>query len=430
MSTENLAKGYFSLLLASIFLPGFGTIDSMAVKFLAFSVINFLTIILIPFSFKKEMIRYPIKNWLFVSYSLFLFFSAISMVKSINIVASLVRLNQILTFLVCLYLIIVFVHSRSIKINFILKLVSISLVLDISASMYQYYQIVGSGFNFSFSFSDSVRGLTANKNILAASILMRLPLMVYLATRLKNKYFYIFTFLISIISFYDIYLLSARAVYLTLIISVLAILVFSVDKYLKSKEGFFKSNRHILLLFFIPIIISIFAFQYSIDSSDNVSISNRIQTVTSNSDDQSITERIRFYTSAFNYIIKNPILGSGVGNWKIVSINLDKENLKSYIIPYNAHNDFLEVFAESGIFAFIAFTMFYVMLFKLYYVSFKSKNYSNEKYNIACLLLVPGVTYFIDLNLNFPSIRPLMIYCLLMYISILILTSYKNEIES
>ena len=42
-----------------------------------------------------------------------------------------------------------------------------------------------------------------------------------------------------------------------------------------------------------------------------------------------------------------------IGNWKIISIKYDSENIQNYIIPYNAHNDFLEAFAETGIFGFI-----------------------------------------------------------------------------
>ena len=43
--------------------------------------------------------------------------------------------------------------------------------------------------------------------------------------------------------------------------------------------------------------------------------------------------------------LNNPFLG-GIGNWKIISLKYDAENIKNYIIPYNAHNDVLEAFLQ------------------------------------------------------------------------------------
>ena len=47
--------------------------------------------------------------------------------------------------------------------------------------------------------------------------------------------------------------------------------------------------------------------------------------------------------------MKNPIFGSGLGNWKIASIGEGKEHISGYTVPYHAHNDFIHVFTETGI---------------------------------------------------------------------------------
>ena len=43
------------------------------------------------------------------------------------------------------------------------------------------------------------------------------------------------------------------------------------------------------------------------------------------------------------------ILKIGIGNWKIETIRYDAKNLVGYRVPNHAHNDFLQVAAESGL---------------------------------------------------------------------------------
>ena len=83
-------------------------------------------------------------------------------------------------------------------------------------------------------------------------------------------------------------------------------------------------------------------------------LDNRVTSIINNQDDRSASERIRFYSGAIKYISSNPILGCGIGNWRIMSIKYDAENMFSYIVPYFAHNDFIEIFAETGILGFFS----------------------------------------------------------------------------
>ena len=48
-----------------------------------------------------------------------------------------------------------------------------------------------------------------------------------------------------------------------------------------------------------------------------------------------------------------------------MSIKYDAENMFSYIVPYFAHNDFIEIFAETGILGFFSYLMFFLFIFKL-----------------------------------------------------------------
>ena len=38
--------------------------------------------------------------------------------------------------------------------------------------------------------------------------------------------------------------------------------------------------------------------------------------------------------------------GTGLGNWKIKSIDYDSKDIVGYIVPYHAHSDFIQLGAE------------------------------------------------------------------------------------
>ena len=99
--------------------------------------------------------------------------------------------------------------------------------------------------------------------------------------------------------------------------------------------------------------------------------------------------------------------------------------LKNYIIPYNAHNDFLEAFAETGLVGGFFFLLFFLLTPYYLYRIFqnKSSNRPNEIY--FAILTLPFLVYFVDLNLNFPSSRPSNQIIFLFYLTIVLITHSK-----
>ena len=60
-----------------------------------------------------------------------------------------------------------------------------------------------------------------------------------------------------------------------------------------------------------------------------------------------------------NHLTKYPIIGTGIGTWKIYSTEYISKDKATYEAPYHAHNDFLQIFAETGILG----GFFYLMVF-------------------------------------------------------------------
>ena len=83
------------------------------------------------------------------------------------------------------------------------------------------------------------------------------------------------------------------------------------------------------------------------------------------------------------HILNNPIVGSGLGNWKLVSILYDKEFINGYVVPYHMHNDFIQIGTELGIPGFFMYLgLFGVLLFYIVYIA-KSKLPENTKFFVA-----------------------------------------------
>ena len=156
-----------------------------------------------------------------------------------------------------------------------------------------------------------------------------------------------------------------------------------------------------------------------------VFIENRISTISTN--DTSTSTRLRYYEKGLNYFTENPIFGAGIGNFQLVSIKLDSQNIESYIVPYVAHNDFIELLTEIGFFGTFIYLIFIISPFLfLLKVFLNSKDHIVQ--NVSIILTLPFIIYFVDSNLNFPQYRPVMQVSLLIYLTA-IYFFYKKEIS-
>jgi len=129
------------------------------------------------------------------------------------------------------------------------------------------------------------------------------------------------------------------------------------------------------------------------------------------------------------HFTSNPIFGTGLGNWKLKSIDYDSKDIEGYVVPYHAHSDFIQLGAELGIIGFLLYLG--IFLWAVYYVFVfiaHSKSSLEEKTFMFLLLVALGV-YSIDANLNFPIARPqvLVVWAAVMA---LILTYYQKYKEA
>lgn len=417
---------YLTLLAISIYSPRFEVLDKMAIQYFLISISNTLALIFFPLYFKSNLLLKQYRHPLFLFMMGYLTMSILSMIKSINIIESIVEIGQIITFIITLYLLLILVYERLIKINHLLVLMTITLLIDIFLSLSAYLPFVTNDLLYSFDDNWRLVGQYGNRNILATTIAFRIPFVILLALRLGKGFWYFIFSLINIIALFNISLLSSRATYLAIILSLIFICVIILYRIIKLRELKLSLKSPIIILYILPCIIAYFMSTQAINPEAGENVVSRISTITTQNDTSKNT-RLRYYSQSIDHISKNPFLGAGIGNWKILSIKYDSENIQNYIIPYNAHNDILEATAETGIIGGLSFLMFFLFIFYYLFKYVKSTVLLQDKFIYGIVLFLPFICYFIDLNLNFPSSRPANQFFLLIYICTIICS--KQELN-
>ena len=149
--------------------------------------------------------------------------------------------------------------------------------------------------------------------------------------------------------------------------------------------------------------MSIFSFNIINEKNAYNVLTDRFSNVTNPTVDESVNERLNFYTTAVKSLADNPLLGIGIGNWKIKSIDLSKDVIISYRVPFFVHNDFLQFFAEIGILGGLCF-MFYILY--PFYISFL-RSLKSRSFNVEFMIFLIFLIYVVDSMLNFPIERPM-----------------------
>ena len=384
------------LYLVTPYVVNIKTVDIVGPQWLYLSLINILSFSFLVF--KGELTKFKLHKEILYFFFFFIF-SALSIFKAYNIEAALVTLNEYFIITMSLFGFYLLVKSPNTNISFEIIL-TILIFLDTTYStILSVKDIINETFQYR---SLNYAGFGANGNITSFAILYKIPFIFYFFLKTKNLSLKIVHLYIIISATFLIVIFGSRAAILSYF---LILLITSIKSIFSNK---IKSFTPILLV----TLLTFFLTSSSLQSADSF---DRISTLQTFENDTSISARLRYYSQAIQSFTENPFFGIGIGNWKIESIKLDKENLIDYIIPYHAHNDFLQILAESGIFAFIFYALFFTsfafFLFKRVKVDFY--------FFAACSLII----YIIDSSFNFPIARPIS------FIFLIVLISYSLNIN-
>lgn len=405
-----------------IFVPSFRALDIIASQGLYLNVVNFCSsfyLLYKVFIKKHKPIETKSSKNHFIFYSLFLFliWSLITSSWSINKSEAYRTLSEIFT--VVLAFINVYYHSKFIKsnrIHFILMTLLFMQVIEVLALLYNFIPDILSG-----DFKPAARsytGLTGNKNIASFSLLIKLPVLIYFI-RLKE---YKYRILTSTISFFTLFFTAYIIFFVTLtrgaqfafILLVVFYIFYLVYSFLNHSKEFISIKNFRQLGFLIPIIASFLIGNLFLN--DVVNVNQNISGAFSSSD-SSTNERIRFYNYAIEIISDNFFTGTGIGSYELESIEKDRLEMRSYVVPYHTHNDFLEIFAETGFFGFFFLYAPLLIFFGVLFISIFKKNNTKNPFLLVVVFLMLSM-YIADALINFPIARVIqninLIFCLIL----------------
>ncbi len=394
------------------FVPVFQSIDVIGPQWLALTILNIFTTIFIFVrrTNYSNIIKGILNSYTSIVYFFLLIWALLSYFYAVNSIEVLVNAARIINTVIAFINLAIllcgnkenFKHSFYI-ITFILFFQSISILK-------QFYDGFTDGVNFD-GLVYGLKGNAGNKNIMAAILAIKIPFALYTVYEGK-RVLKIVGSISMLVAIFAIFIINARTAYLSIFGAAFLYLIFLIINVLSQP----KSRKSLLisaLFILIPLVIAFFLAQVIVsnarETSGNVfgtygTVTERMKTIYDEATNASGNTRIGFWGHAVDYIKHHPLFGGGLGNWKLASIPYVKELTNDLIVPYHAHNDFLEITADLGLPGGILFLSLFILM--IYYTC---KIWRVQRGNIeyvAIFSLIGLSVYFFDAFLNFPAERP------------------------
>ncbi|MEK7199313.1 MAG: O-antigen ligase family protein, partial [Bacteroidota bacterium] len=165
----------------------------------------------------------------------------------------------------------------------------------------------------------SLKGTTGNKNIFAASTVVKIPFVIYCIYTFK-LWGRILNIVILVLASLTIFIVNARASFLSIIFITLLYIVYCILGYLKDKKV--DQTLYRISYVIIPILAAAFISQIVLTNVKNLqeakggygTVTDRLASAASfNAEDNQV--RIRLWTHALDYTRHHPLMGCGYGNW-------------------------------------------------------------------------------------------------------------------
>ena len=401
LDTSNFVPSLFILTFLLVgFIPNLQAVDKIAPQWLFLSFVNLLcgAYLFYKRSSYTERFQVVLTNFMSLFYTGFVAWGAISYFYAVNPTEVLVNIvRHFNTLFMFLHLAILLYNIKD-KNN----LLSIAITLILAIEVYAVLNEALTMYKAGGIQSGVLKGVTANRNITAFSIAIKIPYVLYLALNNKKLIFKLFNTTLIFLSLFSLSMIQSRASFIAAVLIAVAVLFWTLLQ--------FKKERNIQsltpnLFYLLPLILALTVNQIFISDKGADALS-RASTISLSTDDGSVNQRLRYYGDVAAHIASNPILGVGLGNWKLVSIDYDKENIKGYVVPYHAHSDFIQLGAELGVIGFLLYLgAFICAIYFAFVILFRSELEQDNKLFVFLLLTSLGV-YLVDANLNFPIARP------------------------
>lgn len=420
----NAILGILILYLITDFIPHFGRGDIAVPQFLFLNLVNIFTSIFI-LTFRKHFLfsvnQFFKNNHLLTIYLIFLVLSGLSGFFANNHTLSIVSFSQLFVVFMMVINLSLLLFNRLQLIYTFAFLVGLSALIQSLKILLNLDSFFDAEAILALMKSSAVKGNTGNINIFSASLLLKIPFAFIVIIKYKNwkRWLMMLAIFMSTII---VFLINARASLISLLL-----ITITVIAYHNTKKKFSKAPSFKISFLVLPIILSFFFTEFVVKNDDfkgrRGSSIERIQEINVTSDKNA---RIRFWKNAIEMTKANPITGVGIGNWIVESLPYEPPSKK---ISLYAHNDFFEIFAETGVLNGIVYLSLFILAFILN-IRRVLKPVSELSEIVALLALLVLVVYGVDAFFNFPLYRPSMQLGFAFFMALTLINLPKTELET
>lgn len=426
----------FFIVMTLSFSPQFPDMDFMprmltaSFYIIPFSVLAFFACSKSGFILPKSILN----NWPLLSLFVFTLVILRSSSQSINPGDSLFEVLKFSLALAYLILssVLLFKYDQPLKIVSRSVLLSHSIVLI--GGIWQVYTLIQDAEkkHYVFQIDYQVSSLLSTKNSLGEFLLLALPLIIYCCVKDKGAWKQI-AIINAFLCLISICLLKSFSVFVALVAAIILVsflVVFAFKNQLMIKTGWSKNVFYgRLTLLFIILMCTLFLGINKADGFKKLEIAATYisgKTTNEGFNNNSVFERLLLWRNSVSMIKEHPLSGVGLSNWKILfpsygysgAAYLTDDSIK-FTRP---HNDFLQIFAETGIIGFLSYLTFLISILCLII-----KNFFQSK-DSSWLFLLSGIVIFFIVSLfGFPMERVLILIMMIVYASLAISMNAKRK---
>ena len=397
-----IAYGY-----VTVITPNWMAFDSNATKFYTFAILNLVVVALVffikEFRERTQVLFGFFTNKIGIAYSLIMVMALLSFSKAINTEEAILHFFKIFTAFSAAWMVSALVIYYKEGIVVLALAMTILLCYDFLVAMDGIKGVIkGTATDL------AIKGSYSNKNILASAIFIKIPFAVWLFYFRRENYLRLIGAVGLTLGTLAVFFMSTRTFYLATILTVVIFVIYgAIDFFiLKRRETGVKVLIHVGL---VVIAFGIFSFVqnylYPQEVRQSTSFGARLAEVANQENQSNNLRKTAWVITATDMIPNDPLLGVGIGNWKVRFLQYENSYSPHYIYMYKNHNDFLELTAEVGILGGLAFVaIFLLAAFYFFKGTYKNKNSEQEQWFF--LPLFGLFAYSFDAFFNFPQDRP------------------------
>ncbi|MHC4175123.1 MAG: O-antigen ligase family protein [Planctomycetota bacterium] len=404
---------YVLIVSTLLFIPYFGlssTIDPVLMpRFFVWALITFIVFTSLAIQLYKnpDSIDWAIlRRNIFPAFLAYFIFSAISLIKAVNVTEGVYEVLKIFLSVVFLFLATVILSKNRNYIPFLVRTVIISATILSLIGFYEYFE-----YFFQKPGICMITGTMAQKNQFSSALFLMLPFCLYGVLGFRN-YWKIISTIPMVLVLILILLNQTRSVWLgmlmstgaTIIVVLLLFMLRKVDISKETKALFFRRFSYIVIV--LIVAGGIFGYLYLRSNSMN-SLVDQVESIFSPKDRQNIP-RVSMWRKTLEPIQDNFFFGIGAGNWKIVLPSYGLEGLPHNMFKttyfVRPENDYIWVLSEIGIFGFILYLLIFGII--IVYVLKILTRHSNTNDKLLLTLIFFGIVgYMVISFFTFPKER-------------------------